>query len=407
MSVRSQVKRRVRHVVDRVAQPYVESLRRDLLASVAAAQTAATTGPEAPSNGATSDRFHMANHELRTLELERVPKGARRALSVGAQGRWYFDWFERAVGPLDEHIGIEAFEEKPDDLPAYVTWIPDTADHMNGVATSSVDLVFAGQTTEHLWADELSGFLLEAHRVLRPDGIIALDSPNRLVTEHLHWSHGGHTIELSVDEMAELLRFAGFALLSTTGLWRCVVDGRPLQLEEGIDDSSVFTRRAASGRESPDECFVWWINARRLEVQPDERRLRVRVKELFEAHWNTRVCRGLFPVSGDSKFSIPAGARGQLGETLPFPLHKGSWTITATLARGEWTDLDNFRLSIVAPGEHLIHELTAANGAVSGSSLRWTIEQPWLLFALSIRLFVDSARADVELALPLDIRFDG
>jgi hypothetical protein len=64
------------------------------------------------------------------------------------------------------HVGVEAYESMPDDLPAYVEWIVNTADKMSGVENSSVDLVFAGQTTEHLWADELAGFLLESHRVL-------------------------------------------------------------------------------------------------------------------------------------------------------------------------------------------------------------------------------------------------
>ena len=405
MSMRDQAKQRIRHMVDRIALPYVEMLRAEI--PPANAPGSPVVVEQRVPNGATSDRFHMANHELRTLELERVPKGARRALSVGAQGRWYFDWFERAVGPVDEHIGIEAFEEMPDDLPEYVTWIPDTADHMNGVATSSVDLVFAGQTTEHLWADELSGFLLEAHRVLRPDGTLALDSPNRLVTEHLHWSHGGHTVELSAAEMSELLHLAGFELLSTNGLWCCVVDGRRVELEEGLDNPSVFTRRAASGRHTPDDCFVWWINARRLDRAPDEPRLRARVAELYEAHWNTRVCRGLFPASGANEVALSPGTRGHIGETLPFPLHKGSWTITATLNRGAWSDLEDFRISIVAPGDQLIHDLPAADGRVAGSSLQWHIEQPWLLFALSIKIAIGTVRNEAALALPLDIRFDG
>jgi hypothetical protein len=248
--------------------------------------------------------------------------------------------------------------------------------------------------------------LLEAHRVVRPDGILVLDSPNRLVTEHLRWSHGGHTIELSAGEMTELLELAGFAVLTTNGLWRCVVDGRRYQLEEGIDDSSTFTRRAASGRDSPDDCFVWWINARRLDTPPDERQLRARVDELFEAHWNTRVCRGLFPAPGHN-LVIARGAHGTIGETLPFPLHKGSWTITAMLARGDWSDLEGFRLSIVAPGDHVVQEFSVADGTVEGASLGWTFEQPWLLFALSIKIDIGRAHDEVELVLPLDVRVDG
>jgi len=53
-----------------------------------------------------------------------------------------------------------------------------TADRFEGVEDDSVDLVFAGQTTEHLWAHELTGFLLQAHRVLHVDGLLVMDSPN-------------------------------------------------------------------------------------------------------------------------------------------------------------------------------------------------------------------------------------
>jgi len=68
---------------------------------------------------------------------------------------------------------------------------------------------------------------------------------------------------------------------------------------------------------------------------------------------------------------------------------------------------EDFRISIVAPGDQLIHDLPAADGRVAGSSLQWHIEQPWLLFALSIKLAVGSVRNEAALALPLDIRFDG
>ncbi len=397
------LKRSARRLVDRVVLPYVEAVRADVN------QVVAAPGPEesssdVPDQNIPSDFFHLANHELRTLELERVPKGGARVLSVGAQGRWYFDWFERSYGAVQEHIGIEAFEPMPEDLPEYVRWVPETADHMDMVAASSVDLVFAGQTSEHLWADELAGFLLEARRVLRPGGILALDSPNRLVTEHLRWSHGGHTIELSASEMEHLLVLAGFEVLTTAGIWLSVLDGRHLALEEGVEDPAVLVRRVACGRDAPDECFVWWINAARSDAEVDPERLRAAVAGLFDDHWDTRVCRGLFPHPGARTLALVPGASGRLASTLPFPLHGGRWSVAATLRSGSWSDARGFRLRVVAPGDHVVHELRLEDAAVEGAVATWHLEQPYLLFALTIEVLAERVVAPCELVLPLQVR---
>ena len=272
-SMRASVKARARRVVDRIALPYVHELRSAIVGSAidGCGHSQSPTGVE-ELPAATSDYFHLANHELRTLELELLPKGARRVLSVGANGRRYFDWFETAVGPVDEHLGVEAYEPMPDDLPSYVTWIPDTADHMSRVSDGTVDLVFAGQTTEHLWSYELAGFLEEGFRVLRPNGLLVLDSPNRLITEHLLRSHGGHTVELSPGEIVELVTLAGCDVMDLHGLWGSKLDGRVLQLEELIDDPAVFVRKSASGRHDPDDSFAWWLNASKVRANARCRR---------------------------------------------------------------------------------------------------------------------------------------
>src|SRR4051794_37667394 len=166
------VKRSMRRLLDRAATPYVNQIQSAVTVSADLSSNAPHSGDtgEPDAFQVPSDYFHGLLHELRTLELERVPKGARQVLSVGANGRWYFDWFEHSYGPVDRHVGVEAYEPKPAHLPPYVQWIVNTADKMSGVEDASVDLVFAGQTTEHLWADELAGFLLESHRVLTEGG---------------------------------------------------------------------------------------------------------------------------------------------------------------------------------------------------------------------------------------------
>lgn len=406
-SVSGVAKRKVRTLVDRIALPYVDLVVARSERPADAQRPAAEDAPaSAPVGTTTTNVFHSVNHELRTIELERVPKGARRVLSVGANGRWYFDWFEHAVGIVDEHIGVEAYEPMPDDLQCYVTWVTDTADRMVDVASGSVDLVFAGQTTEHLWSAELSGFLLEANRVLASDGVLVLDSPNRLVTEHLLWSHGGHTVELSIDEICELVELAGFDLIDRAGIWSCVVDGRRMTLEEGLDDSALLIRRASTARDKPDDAFIWWINARRNERGPDEARLRARTKELFEQQWPVRLCRGLFPAPKADRLPLMPGDAGVVGANLPFPLKAGAVEVTVGLCEGSVSDLAGFRVRFVLPGDVLVRELRAEDALVRGGALTWTFDNPHLLFATTLQLVVDDVLAPVAVRLPIDLQCD-
>jgi SAM-dependent methyltransferase len=399
-------------VVAEVAGRVVRSLRTSYRALRASrdrdAPSTISADPFAPDGGSTepsaernvpSDEFHSILHTLRTAELRTVPKGARRVVSVGASGRWYFDWFEDCVGPLDRHVGVEAFEPMPSDLPANVEWVPSTADDLRSIADASVDLVFAGQTTEHLWPDELVGFLSEAARVLRPDGLLVVDSPNRLVTQALHWSHGGHTIELSASEMAELLDLAGFRVETCTGLWRCRYGDEVRGLEEGVQSRAEVAERSISGVRSPDESFVWWINARRHETAAaDSRQLAQRARHFFDEHWDDRVCRGM-TVWPQREVSVAAGEKVEL-VSLPFLLGPRKWDIELDIEPNQ-RSLDSLVVEITAPGVVLHHLDADSCEAVSESTVRWRVDQPWLSFATSI---VVRASASVPATIQLPVR---
>src|SRR5690242_14554522 len=177
----------------------------------------ATAGADLP----THDPYAML-HELRTRELRKMPPGAETFLSGGASGSWYFDWVrDNYPGKLRKHIGVEAYLPRPETLPPEVEWIADYLGNMHHVPTGAVDLVFAGETVEHVWPDDLANFLCESHRVLRPGGWLVLDSPNRRVTQPLKWYYGQHTAELTVDEAVEIARLAGFGEARVRGLWLC------------------------------------------------------------------------------------------------------------------------------------------------------------------------------------------
>lgn len=135
------------------------------------------------------------------------------------------------------------------------------------VGDGEVNLVFAGQVIEHLWPDDVAGFLAEAHRVLEPEGHLVMDSPNRAVTEAINWLHPQHTAELSVPEAAELVRLAGFEVESVRGL--VLGYDRDRRVFLGLDDGSMgWHERAARGVDHPEDSFVWWLTARRANREP-------------------------------------------------------------------------------------------------------------------------------------------
>jgi hypothetical protein len=233
--------------------------------------------------------FNVFLHELRTREIRKMPPGANTFLSGGCAGLWYFGWIKQNYpGPVTRHVGLEAYQSRPDNLPPEVDWIPNTLGRMTGVGSAEVDLVFAGQTVEHIWPDDMTGFLTEAHRVLRPGGWIVLDSPNRRLTNALGWVQPEHTVEYTTDEIVELLGVAGFDDIRVRGVWlcydragHCYLPLEPSVAVPGWD----YKRRVALSAANPEDCFVWWAEARRGDRQPDRARLLARCQEIYEAVW--------------------------------------------------------------------------------------------------------------------------
>jgi hypothetical protein len=128
--------------------------------------------------------INLLLHQSRSAYLRGMPPGAKRLLSAGCAGLWYFEWIKQTYGCVPEHLGIEFYTPKPDGLDNNVTWIANTASDMSAVKSRSCDLVFSGQNIEHLWPEEVSGFMLEAARVLALGGHLVIDSPNRRLSLH-------------------------------------------------------------------------------------------------------------------------------------------------------------------------------------------------------------------------------
>jgi hypothetical protein len=234
----------------------------------------------------TARLLHTPNdfiHALRTFELRRSPKvGVRTLLSAGCSGLWYFDWIAENFGRVARHIGVEFYSPKPDGLPANVEWISNTVGDMSAVEDESVDMVFSGANIEHLLAPDVEGFLLESNRVLRSDGWLVMDSSNRTVTSPMRWVQPDHIIEFTVSEARELVELSGFTVTSIRGIWFSMdpVTRRVLPLFPATPDPDwSYLRRLVVGETSPDECFMWWLEARKTGPA-DEGQLKKRVEQI-------------------------------------------------------------------------------------------------------------------------------
>jgi len=278
--------------------------------------------------------FNDLLHELRTRELGHVPPGAATVLHGGSAGQWYFDWFEeRYPTSVRRHIGVDVFSERPEELAGEVEWLKRSLGDLSPVGDGEVDLVFAGQVIEHLWPEEVVGFLLEARRVLRRGGVLAMDSPNRRVTTALEWEHPQHTVEFCPDEIVELLEATGFQEISIRGLWLCFDRDRQrfLSLEGAADDGDwTAERRAEAARERPDDSFVWWAEALRGDGPPDEQLLRRRVDEIYAEYRGGRFSRlkhaaGVESVGADRIVTVRPGELGYLVRGPFVPMQSGRW----------------------------------------------------------------------------------
>lgn len=232
-----------------------------------------------------SGDFHFNDmlHEQRTGELKRTDGTSGTMLSIGCSNETYFDWIHQNMGKPGVHIGLEYYSPKPGNLPANVRWIANTAGNMADIQSDSVDLIFGGQVVEHLWADELTDFLLECCRVLKDGGRLIFDTPNEKVTRNHGWNHAEHTLEFRPDDARRLLTSLGFEVTKVAGHWLCEDDTGFLRINRiGNDASPSKDERIRLAGDRPEASFNWWIEARyHRGVTPERETVKAIVKDMW------------------------------------------------------------------------------------------------------------------------------
>jgi SAM-dependent methyltransferase len=127
-----------------------------------------------------------------------------------------------------------------------VTYRYHSMTDLSGLASGSFDLVYSGQSIEHVTQAEAKSVLAQVYRVLRPGGVLALDTPNRRLTrlQQEAFVDPDHEHEYAHEEMVALLEDTGFVVERAQGInyggasvARGVFDATELATKRGLYDA--------------------------------------------------------------------------------------------------------------------------------------------------------------------------
>lgn len=93
------------------------------------------------------------------------------------------------------------------------------------IPSGSVDLVFSGESIEHVTREDCERVLAEARRVLKPTGSLCFDTPNRAVTRVQvgddQFINPDHKYEYTHAEMLDAIRRNGLEVVEQKGVTWC------------------------------------------------------------------------------------------------------------------------------------------------------------------------------------------
>jgi SAM-dependent methyltransferase len=116
---------------------------------------------------------------------------------------------------------------------------------LSSYPSASFDMVYSGESIEHITRSEAEQVLAEARRVLKPGGVLALDTPNANLTrlQQDAFIDPDHKYEYRHAEMAAMLRGNGFVIERAEGInyggdsvARGVFDPTELATKRGVFD---------------------------------------------------------------------------------------------------------------------------------------------------------------------------
>lgn len=131
---------------------------------------------------------------------------------------------------------------------------------LSGIEDGSVDMVFSGESIEHI--SEADGDIVcqEAWRVLRPGGFFCLDTPNGALTRIESpdaLTHPEHQKEYRVEELRDKLLRHGFQIADELGI--CAMPGVVATGEWSYREMAIYPGL----HDDPESCYLFYIKAQK------------------------------------------------------------------------------------------------------------------------------------------------
>ena len=213
------------------------------------------------SHTAPMTEFGPSLHYGRGVFIRSLPR-ARRILDIGGAAvgdpsgglvlmgyPYRFDELVVVDLPSEDRHAIYQDEVRPASAETPngpVTYRYHSMTDLSGLASESFDLVYSGQSIEHVTQAEAESVLAQVRRVLRRGGVLALDTPNSRLTrlQQAAFVDPDHKYEYAHKEMVALLEDGGFVVERAQGInyggasvARGVFDPTELATKRGLYDA--------------------------------------------------------------------------------------------------------------------------------------------------------------------------
>ncbi|MFK7826981.1 MAG: class I SAM-dependent methyltransferase [Oligoflexales bacterium] len=151
--------------------------------------------------------------------------------------------------------------------------IPEAKDHIHGnckvsysyhpmhkleklVGKLRFDMIWMGQTVEHISPRQLENILEFSRDLLNENGVFCLDTPNRLITKLLdpnRYIHPDHKLEYTPDQLSKIFDKHGYRCIQSKA-----VTPLPLSLRTGLIHR-IETFKGALISDKPSEGFSFYM----------------------------------------------------------------------------------------------------------------------------------------------------
>jgi SAM-dependent methyltransferase len=180
----------------------------------------------------------------RILDLGGTAIGDARGALVHMGYPYDFDEIVIVDLPVEDRHALYRDEARPATVridQGLITYRYHSMTELGGLPSASFDMVYSGQSIEHVTRRDASKVLAQVRRVLKPGGVLAIDTPNGRVTrvQQVEFIDPDHKYEYTHREMVALLEGSGLHIERAHGI---SYGGRSTE-SGAFDESEIATRR--------------------------------------------------------------------------------------------------------------------------------------------------------------------